>query len=32
GRSSLTWTLMMTIVILLLAIAGVLSARTLQES
>jgi heme exporter protein B len=32
GRSSLTWTIMMTIVILLLAIAGVLSARTLQES
>ncbi len=32
GRSSLTWILMMTIVTLLLAVAGVLSARPLQES
>jgi heme exporter protein B len=32
GRSSLAWILMMTIVTLLLAVAGVLSARTLQES
>jgi heme exporter protein B len=32
GRSSLTWILMMTVVTLLLAVAGVLSARPLQES
>ena len=32
GRSSLTWVLMMTVVTLLLAVAGVLSARTLQEA
>ncbi len=32
GRSSLTWVLMMTVVTLLLAVAGVLSARPLQES
>ncbi len=32
GRSSLTWVLMMTVVTLLLAVVGVLSARPLQES
>jgi heme exporter protein B len=32
GRSSLAWVLMMTVVTLLLAVAGVLSARPLQES
>ena len=32
GRSSLTWILMMTVVTLLLAVVGVLSARPLQES
>jgi len=32
GRSTLTWILMMTMVTLLLAVAGVLSARPLQES
>ena len=32
GRSSLAWILMMTVVTLLLAVAGVLSARTLQET
>jgi heme exporter protein B len=32
GRSSLSWVLMMTIVVLLLAVAGVLSARPLQET
>ena len=32
GRSSLTWILMMTVVTLVLAVAGVLSARPLQES
>lgn len=32
GRSSLTWVLMMTIVVLLLAVTGVMSARTLQET
>jgi hypothetical protein len=31
GRSSLTWVLMMTVVTLLLAVVGVLSARPLQE-
>jgi heme exporter protein B len=31
-RSSLSWVLMMTIVVLLLAVAGVLSARPLQET
>lgn len=32
GRSSLSWVLMMAIVVLLLAVAGVLSARPLQET
>ena len=32
GRSSLTWVLMMTVTVLLLAVAGVLSARPLQET
>ena len=32
GGSSLSWVLMMTIVVLLLAVAGVLSARPLQET
>jgi heme exporter protein B len=32
GRSSLSWVLLMTIVVLLLAVAGVLSARPLQET
>ena len=32
GRSSLSWVLMMIIVVLLLAVAGVLSARPLQET
>jgi heme exporter protein B len=32
GRSSLTWVLMMTVVTLLLAVVGVVSARPLQES
>ncbi len=32
GRSSLTWVLMMIVVALLLAVVGVLSARSLQES
>jgi heme exporter protein B len=32
GRSSLAWVLMMTLVTLVLAVAGVLSARSLQEA
>jgi len=32
GRSSLTWVLMMIVTVLVLAIAGVLSARPLQET
>jgi hypothetical protein len=32
GGSSLSWVLMMTIVVLLLAVAGVLSARPIQET
>lgn len=32
GRSSLSWVLMMVVVVLLLAVAGVLSARPLQET
>ena len=32
GRSSLSWVLMMIIVVLLVAVAGVLSARPLQET
>lgn len=32
GRSSLSWVLMMLIVVLLVAVAGVLSARPLQET
>ncbi|MEN8040618.1 MAG: heme exporter protein CcmB [Actinomycetota bacterium] len=32
SRSSLSWVLLMTIVVLLLAVAGVLSARPLQET
>jgi heme exporter protein B len=32
GRSSLSWVLLMMIVVLLLAVAGVLSARPLQET
>ena len=32
GRSSLTWVLMMTVTVLVLAVAGVLSARPLQET
>lgn len=31
GRSSLAWVLLMTIIVLLLAVVGVLSARTIQE-
>ena len=32
GRSSLSWVLMMAITVLVLAVAGVLSAQPLQES